>query len=416
MDKLRKHIHDREDRLNVEKIGDHVWFNISKNLPKNKKQKYYRTTIQWFVNWLGSPGKNYGRWAFSVLLPLLLIISSAFNIKHNETIGSVISFAVQSADSAAIEKILRLEGSRQLYFKRLKNVDSSVIFLVSFVKGREVVKVEKIMGDLSLIGSVMHLTKFPVNLTTKESILSYALYKVFDIHIDLKKSIREETIKDISAHFKQRGIKNTQVIISQQGDSVSILPVVEQHIPRFTAIKPGDSVTSDSIMTRSLKVEKHDKPAEKITTPQKLDEARGNLIGFAWLLHTWKTLDSSQNSFHRWVKVSSSLYRSFVIRLDPETTVKPAYYLYTNDSSIYLARDNDRWLLQEKSEWRFTFQRESQQFPHRVKWDRSDKIWWFRQITGSLKDETALYIDDAKNRRLDSVLWEYKKQNPALFR
>jgi hypothetical protein len=247
----------------------------------------------------------------------------------------------------------------------------------------------------------------PVERTTSESLFSLVMYNVFNRHVDLKQTGAEEIGKNISKQLKNKGITNISIQVSEIRNKVVInlqsRPPVEQ-----SSTIPADEV-QDSV--RRNEIPSSVDIIRKQISPVDLPKKENHLLKpFAWVLHTWRTVDSSQNTYHKWIKISDTLYMSFLLRLEPDSKIVPGFYLHVKDGSTILKKDNRSWLLTESGGNKFLFQGESQLFPHQVLWVLSDKRWRFDRIQGSLKDQVFLYIDDSRNRQLDSILNNHIKR------
>lgn len=139
-----------------------------------------------------------------------------------------------------------------------------------------------------------------------------------------------------------------------------------------------------------------------------------DLKQFDWILHTWRTTDSTK-AYHKWIKINDTLYRSFLIEVGAETKIRPGYSLYNKDNNIFLALDDNSWMLRSAEDKQFTFKRLLEKFPEKITWEQKDKKWQFDLIMHSLKDQTQLYIYDEDNYELDHIIKDCKKNNPGLF-
>jgi hypothetical protein len=411
MDKLKNYIREIEDQLNIEQISTGVWLDIHTQLqsksatvrPIKRKHEQMRW-LQWYK-------PVYLKWAFALLIPVFTIISCTYRIKSIETIGTIVVFKTEAANYSIIRQIYSMKDAYSFNMQEALNEQRSILSFVGFVKPQEAVKIHSIKKRLNNMG-VANFIVMPLEKIKSESLFSRAAYKVFNKHVDLKQTRNEEIIDKISAQLLKRGIKNMSVQITEKEGVILISTGrTELSSDSKAGIKKRDTVFSKTPIPKSLDIVE-----KNVTESVSSDLGISHLRDFDWLLHTWRTKDSSQNSYHKWVRINNTMYKSFVLRLEPDSKIFAGYFLHSRGDEIVLAKGNRSWLFEEKAINAYVFQSELQQFPHQIRWDRTERIWWFRQITGSLKDETALYIDDSKNRQLDSVLNAYKIKNPSAFK
>lgn len=402
MDNLKSYIRDHEDLMNIEHADEHVWLIVQQALVKSATIIPYERDHSW------RPLNRiiFRRWAVAIAIAVLLISSLAFRIKDSETIGHIISFTINKNNDTSIQKVNFIETQYNFTFKRIKNIRQEVASYIAFTV-HAYAEVLRLENELKQIPELNSPALTAVKKRSSESVFSKIVHKISNRHIDLKQTTSEELSNEILAQLKGQGIENIQIRIDDARKQIEFIPV-------------ADSLGSGQIKNTTPANVSSDKPAREISTLETPDGAQQKTIDqlkvFRWILHTWRTCDSSLNSYHKWIRINDSVYRSFVIRLEPSITVTPAYFLLSRDTAVILAFNKNSWFLQESSGVQFVFIRSEDQFPQKVKWELRQPGWWFARIRGSLKDETCLYTDDSNNRQLDQVLDNYKKQNPDLFK
>ena len=402
MDKFKSYIKDHEDLMSIEYADEHGWLIVQQALIKSATIIPHEESHSW------RPLNRIilRRWGVAIAFAVLVILSLVFRIKDSATIGHIISFSIDKNNDVAIQKVNFIERQFNYTFKKIRNVQREIASYVTFIVNpyTEALRFE---NELKQIPELKNPAIMAVKKRSSESVLSKIVHKLSNRHLDLKQTSTQELNKEIMAHLKGQGIENIQIRIDEANKKIEFIPV-------------ADSLESEEIKNAIPANVDSDKPAKDTSTiktaavsqPKTTDQ----LNVFSWILHTWRTCDSSLNSYHKWIRINDSVYRSFVIRLEPSITVTPAYFLLSQQNTVILGFDQHSWSLQESSGAQFVFTRNEDQFPQKVKWELRQPGWWFARIRGSLKDETCLYIDDSRNRQLEQALNNYKKQNPDLFK
>ena len=402
MDKFKSYIKGHEDLMNIEHADEHVWLIVHRALIKNATIKSYEQGHS-----LRPLNKIiFRRWASVIAISALVICSLAFRVKDSETIGHIISFTIYKNNDAAMQKIDLIERQYNFTFKRVKNIQREIASYIAF-RMHAHTEVLRLENALNQIPGVKSQAITPVTKRSSESVLSKIVHKISNRHIDLKQTTTEELSNEILMQLKDQGIENIQIRIDDARKQIEFIPAPDS---------PGSEVIKYTAPTNVNR----DTSTQEISNIKQADGSQPKTVDqlnvFGWILHTWRTCDSSLNSYHKWIRINDSVYRSFVIRLEPSITVTPAYFLLSRKNVVILAFDKNSWSLQESSVAQFVFTRNEGQFPQKVKWELRQPGWWFARIRGSLKDETCLYTDDSKDRQLDQALNNYKKQNPDLFK
>ena len=402
MDKFKSYIKDHEDLMTIEHADEHGWLIVHQALIKSATIIPHEQSHSWRpMNRI-----NPRRWGVALTITALVILSLAFRIKDSATIGHIISFSIDKNNESAIQKVSFIERQFNYTFTRIKNVQREIASYVTFT-AHTYNQVLRLENELKIIPELKNQAIIPVKKRSSESVLSKIVHKISNRHIDLKQTTAQELNTEIMAQLKGQGIENIQIRVDDANKQIEFIPV-------------ADSVESEEITNTAPENPRPGKPAREGSTSNTTDMAQPKTVNqlnvFSWILHTWRTCDSSLNSYHKWIRINDSVYRSFVITLEPSITVTPGYFLLSRENTVILRFDQHSWSLQESPGAQFVFTRNEDQFPQKVKWELRQPGWWFARIRGSLKDETCLYIDDSKNRQLDQALNNYKKQNPDLFK
>lgn len=382
---------ENETNLTIEIISYEVWERISQSLPLSPRA--YKTATpknsQWSLFRLHRFA--FRRWAFLLVIAVILITTMSWRLKSSHDLGDVIIIHVEKNDRTAIQQ---LDTINLLY--RADNTDATKLSFIGYVKPGA----NSLRTKLTSFG---YSSTIPVRRISTESIFSRLCFNLFRKHIDRSETSPGEIQEEVAGELKKQGVENVKLIITDSGE-------IKMHVNANNKLNKAGSVDPIQLKT----VEESDSSKIKSGKANKGELTLAPLGKFSWMLHNWKTRDSSLNSYHVWIKINDSLYRSFVIRLDPFETIQPGHYLSATHDSVFLTYRNQQWLLQETEETEFKNQDTG--FPGIIKWLLTKDGWRFDEISGSLKNQTHLYIDDSREKATGGVIARYRLTNPLLFR
>lgn len=422
MDKLKEYIRTHEDRLNIERVGGNVWANIHSSIKQDdaqSKPSHKSTFREWLAKLTHSQKDivQYRRWAFAVVLFAGLSFSFLFRIERRDIIGGILTFNIPVNHPSINRQLQAFESSFGIHVRPVQHIQVGVLSFLGVVLEKELQRQEAIETAVSRFDGANDVEVVVVERVETESLFSTLLHSISGKHIDRKKTTNTAIQKTLTVQLEKKGLRNIALEITDDG--IRLLPTDKVKANPTSDTESPQTASKDSPSDQGLPFSPYyDTTFQNITPPKKRDtikNTRTSLVDFDWLLHTWRTRDSSLNSYHRWVRINDNLYRSFVIKLSNSAEILPGYFLTVMNKSVVLVKGNDRWTLQEKIGGGFIFQREEARFPQKILWEHNKATWRFDLIFSTTKDQTHLYVDDIKNRQLDSLLLIYKVNNPLLF-
>ncbi len=416
MDKLKEYIKLNVERLNTERINDQVWLNLNRSLIKHSIIKSNPINKQSWFKYFFKP--VYRKWAFALIV-VCIASSFVYRVRNSEEVGNLISFNIKKSDSLILDKLFTLEKQFDFELQNVQNHVSNVISFVGFTnKNSQALALE---ANLRQTREVFEISNYPLRKIKSESLFSQFTYWVFKKHIDLKQTTKVELINDIKVQLQKKGINNVSIQISEQNQDIKILPenpevLNEQiHTPSQQMQDSLQNVKTISINEQNIS---HNK--DSFTTRLEVDKG---LSSFNWILHSWTSTDLTQEGYNRWIRISDTLFRSFLIQ-PAINKVSPSYYLYLKNNQIFLAKDDFVWSLKDKRDGQFKFISEEERFPKQVTWIINNQTWQFtlsrswlkKGIPNKRKDEQEFYVEDSRKRELDHLLEKYKRTFSSLFR
>jgi hypothetical protein len=238
VDKIKKYLKDHEEHLSVDRISDKVWANVYNEINtkpsfigKASRNNYILRLKNRLMPQTASRASNRSsdrifrspsytiKWAFALLLPLLLVFSCTYRVDRVEAIGSLISFDVIKENIDAIREINLLQKKHRFSSIRFDKQDKIHDSFISFID-KEEEKHDKIVKEIKQLTFISSVSVVPVEAKITESLFSTAVHKVFKIHVDGRKPERKEVQRLVEHRLNKLGF--TGVYATMVGGKIQL--------------------------------------------------------------------------------------------------------------------------------------------------------------------------------------------------